>query len=286
MDTDLRSAIAGAVRSRVAGPEANSRAAELWTAPGPRWFPSDRPIHAVHRDAAMFVGGLRALLLQSLHPVAMAGVAEHSDYRSDPWGRLQRTADFLAATTFGPAGEAERAVGRVRSVHRRVQGVTRDGLPYSAGDPHLLSWVHLAEVDSFVRAHRRFGGGGFDDEAANGYVEDMAMIARKLGVPDPPTDLASLRTQLRAYRPELRSTPEARAAARFLMLPPLPLVARAPYGILFGASVSLLPWWARLGLGLPPVTPVSDALVRPAATAVVDVLRWALSSRPAAFSGA
>jgi len=196
---------------------------------------------------------------------------------------MLRGGAFLAATTFGPATEADKAVARVRSVHRRVQGVSRDGRPYSAGDPHLLRWVHVAEVDSFLQSHQHYGAERLSDEDASGYVADMARIARGLGVPDPPTDLESLRLQLRAYRPELTSTPEARAAARFLFVPPLPLVARAPYAVLFGAAVSLLPWRARLSLGLPPVTPASDALVRPAATALVGVLRWALSAdaRPA-----
>ena len=123
--------------------------------PGPRWFEEDRPIRRVHADASMFVGGLRALLLQSLHPLAMAGVAEHSDYRGDPWGRLQRTSTFLAVTTFGPAAEAQRAVDRVRGIHRRVQwgGPRRQALCTPA-DPHLLEWVHIAEVDSFLLAHQ------------------------------------------------------------------------------------------------------------------------------------
>ena len=105
----------------------------------------------------MFVGGLRALLLQSLHPLAMAGVAEHSDYRGDPWGRLQRTSTFLAVTTFGTAADAQRAVDKVRGIHRRVHGIAPDGRPYRADDPHLLEWVHIAEVDSFLLAHRLYG---------------------------------------------------------------------------------------------------------------------------------
>src|SRR6187431_122455 len=97
----IRSWLAGHVRTRVVGDDAERRAGELFDAPGPRWFDDGAVIRRVHADASMFVGGLRALLLQSLHPLAMAGVAAHSDYRVDPWGRLQRTADFLAATTFG-----------------------------------------------------------------------------------------------------------------------------------------------------------------------------------------
>ena len=118
----MRRFVAGKVRTAVAGRSPEQRHAELFESDGPRWFEPDSPIQRVHADSAMFVGGLRALLLQSLHPLAMAGVAEHSDYRADPWGRLQRTADFLAATTYGPATEAERAVARVRAVHTRVHG--------------------------------------------------------------------------------------------------------------------------------------------------------------------
>ena len=150
----LRSVLADAVRSRVAGDPADAAAL---TAPGPRWFPPDAAIRTVHGDAAMFVGGLRALVLQSLHPLAMAGVVGHSGYRGDPWGRLQRTSRFLAATTFGPVDVAEDAVARVRAAHRRVRGTAPDGRPYRADDPHLLRWVHVAEVDSFLRGHRRFG---------------------------------------------------------------------------------------------------------------------------------
>src|SRR3954447_21270527 len=145
----VRSRLGARLFERVAGPEGPQRRERIATAPGPRWFAEDRPIRRVHGDASMFVGGLRALLLQSLHPLAMAGVAGHSGYRGDPWGRLQRTSYFLAVTTFGRAEDAEAAVRRVKAVHDRVRGVAPDGRPYAASDPHLLKWVHVAEVDSF-----------------------------------------------------------------------------------------------------------------------------------------
>jgi len=284
---DIRRELAEAVRGRVAGPGGAERASVLRDAPGPRWFDDDRPIRAVHVDAAMFIGGLRALLLQSLHPLAMAGVAGHSDFRRDPWGRLQRTADFLAATTFGPAEEAECAVATVRRVHARVAGTASDGRTYRANDPHLLAWVHIAEVDSFLSSHQRFGHRPLTPEQADGYVADMARIASELGVPDPPTTVAELAGALHGYRHELRTTREAREAARFLFLPPLPFVARGPYAVLSAAAVSLLPWWVRASLRLPPLTPVTDALVvRPAATALVEVLRWALHEQPDAEDAA
>ena len=154
----LRHRARAELRGRVVGPHADRRRAEIFDAVGPRRFGPDDPIWRVHADASMFVGGLRALLLQSLHPVAMRAVAEHSGYRGDPWGRLQRTADFVAATTYGTEAVADAAIARVRSVHRTVRGRTVDGQAYRADDPHLLEWVHIAEIDSFlvaVRAPRR-----------------------------------------------------------------------------------------------------------------------------------
>jgi uncharacterized protein (DUF2236 family) len=273
----VRDAIAGAVRGRVVGPDAATRATELFSAPGERWFADDRPIRIVHADASMFAGGLRALLLQSLHPLAMAGVAQHSDYRNDPWGRLQRTADFLAATTFGPAPAAEEAVKRVRAVHRRVVGIAADGRRYSANDPHLLKWVHICEVDSFLVAHRRYGARPLLRREADEYVADMAVIARRLGVVDPPTSTYALRSALNWYRTELAVTPEAREAAHFVLRPPIPLVAQPAYAVLAAAAVTLLPWWARRMLRMPVLPVTEEVLVKPAGWAVTGLLRWALT---------
>jgi len=280
-----RHVIADAVRTRVVGADPDQRARELFEAPGERWFADDRPIKIVHSDASMFVGGLRALLLQSLHPLAMAGVAQHSDYRTDPWGRLQRTADFLAATTFGPAVEAQRAVDTVKRVHQRVVGTAADGRPYAANDPRLLKWVHLAELDSFLAAHDAYGHVHLDATGRDGYVADMATVAEALGVVDAPRSVQQLKDQLRSYRPELRSTPEARDVARYLLVtPPMPLVVRPAYGLLGAAAVGLLPLWARRSLRLPWF-PVGERLaVRPAATAMVTALRWAMAPE-APFSG-
>ena len=122
---------------RVAGPDGIASRERIHGTPGPRWFAPDAAIRRVHGDASMFVGGLRALLLQSLHPAAMAGVAGHSGYRGDPWGRLARTSTFLAVTAFGTADDAQAAVDRVRAVHARVRGRTPDGVPYRADDPEL-----------------------------------------------------------------------------------------------------------------------------------------------------
>ena len=153
----LRAQIGSAITSRVAGDDLEARQRRIWGAPGERWYRPNDVIWRVNRDAAMYAGGIRALLLQALHPGAMAGVAGHSGYRSDPWGRLQRTGEFIAMTTYGPIPDAEKLIQRVRGVHERVRGKTDDGTPYRASDPHLLAWVHAAETQSFLESYRLFG---------------------------------------------------------------------------------------------------------------------------------
>ena len=274
----LRARLGADVFQKVAGDEGPNRRKRIHSAPGPRWFAPDRPIRRVHGDASMFVGGLRALLLQSLHPLAMAGVAGHSGYRGDPWGRLARTSYFLAATTFGPDEEARETIERIKSVHARVRGRAPDGRAYSAGDPHLLEWVHIAEIDSFLRAHQRYGSRPLDQAGCDGYVADTARIARELGVLDPPETEAALAERIAAFRPELAGTPEARATARFLLLdPPLALAARAPYALLAAAAVELLPPWARAPLRLPHLPVIGPTLVRGGGQVVTMGIRWVMS---------
>src|SRR5262252_10522191 len=274
----VRRRIGAAIFERVAGPEGPARRRVINAAGGERWFGEDRPIRRVHGDSSMFIGGIRALLLQSLHPLAMAAVAGHSGYRGDPWGRLQRTSYFLAVTTFGRASDAEAAIARVQAIHQRVTGIAPGGRPYMASDPHLLTWVHIAEADSFLRAHSRFGAQPLDQAGRDGYVADLARIGAALGVPDPPRTEADLTARIASYRAELAGTAQAREAARFLLLsPPLPAAARPPYAVLAAAAVSLLPGWARRPLRLPRLPVTEAALVRPAGHAMVHAIRWAIT---------
>src|SRR5215212_7299487 len=182
----VRRALGGAIFERIAGSEGNTTRQRLRRLDDERWFEPGSPITRVHGDASMFIGGLSALLLQSLHPLAMAAVAGHSGYRGDPWGRLQRTSTFLAVTTYGTAADAQRAVDHVRGIHDRIRGTTAEGVPYHAADPHLLGWVHAAETDSFLRAHERFGVRPLDAASYDAYVADTARVAEALGVSDPP----------------------------------------------------------------------------------------------------
>lgn len=278
--TGIRRRLGTLLRAKVAGDDAAERALQIWGKPGERWFGRQDPIWRVHKDAAMFVGGITALLLQSLHPLAMAGVAGHSGYRSDPWGRLQRTSHYLAVTTYGTIPDAEAAIAQVRSVHERVRGRDPQGRAYRASDPHLLSWVHLAETDSFLRAHQSFGPAPLSPADADTYVAQTAVPARLLGVPDPPESVAELAAQLAAFRPELEAGPAARDTASFLLSdPPLPLAARPGYWCLAAGAVSLLPPWARAELGLPSGRLI-DTFGRPLGRFSAGVVRWSLAAVP------
>lgn len=273
----LRRSVAVALRDRVAGEDNAAKAALIWDKPGERWFTETDPIWRVHADASMFVAGIRALLLQSLHPLAMAGVAGHSGYKGDPWGRLQRTSTFLATTTFGTIEDAEALIERIRGIHERVRGRAPDGRPYAASDPHLLKWVHIAEADSFLRTHQRYAVNPLTPAEADQYVAQACAVANRLGVIDPPTTVAELDAAIESYRPELAGTPAARDAARFLLLqPPLPWSARPGYGALAGAGVAMLPLWARRDLALPHLPLAERAIVLPLGGAATSVIRWAL----------
>jgi uncharacterized protein (DUF2236 family) len=266
-----------ALRARVAGEDAPERAQQIWGAEGERWFTPEDPIWRVHADASMFPGGLAALLLQSLHPLAMAGVAGHSGYKGDPWGRLQRTSHYLAVTTFGTVEDAAQSIELVRSVHRRVRGKDEQGRPYAADDPHLLRWVHVAEVSCFLAAFQAYAATPLTPEEADRYVAQTARSAELLGATDLPMTVAELDTVLASYRPELESTSAAREATRFMLLnPPVPLVVRPGYALIAAGAVALLPTWARRSLRLPLYGP-GRAVAERAGAVSAALVRWGMA---------
>jgi len=266
-----------ALFARVAGPDGDDARQRVHGTVGPRWFPPGSAIRRVHGDASAYIGGLRALLMQSLHPLAMAGVAGHSGYRGDPWGRLARTSTFLAFTTFGAADDAEGMVDRVRAVHERVRGKAPDGRPYRASDPHLLTWIHIAEADSFLRAHQRYGERPLDAAGADDYVRQAGTVALKLGAIDVPNTVAELAEYLTLYRPELEATPDARDTATFLLKePPLPWATRQPYRLIAAGAVALLPAWARRELGVGG--PLTNSVGPVAGAMATRAVRWGLGT--------
>lgn len=219
----------------------------------------------VHADPMMIVGGLRALYFQALHPVALRGVADHSDFRGDPWGRLSRTGDFVGAITYGTREQAEAASARVRAVHGALGGIDpHTGRAYRVDEPDLLRWIHCCEVDSFLTTTRR-AGLALSAAEADEYVREQRLSAELVGL-DPatvPSTRAGLHEYFQSMRPLLCANERAREALRFVLLPPMPtwvqLVtpARVAWTGIAGLAFALLPRWARRLYGTPGL-PTTD----------------------------
>lgn len=273
----LRNEGASRVRSAIAGNQPLNEA-ELATHDDPGLFGPSSVAWRIHGEMSMLIGGLRALLLQTLHPLAMAGVADHSDYREEPWGRLHRTGRYIGATTFGNTATAEHVIAMVQRIHERVEGTTPDGRAYAATDPHLLRWVHITEVDSFLAAYDRYGVGNLDDAERDRYVNEMAEVGRRLGATDVPTDRRELAASLASYRPECSYDAQARDAVRFLLRPPVPLMLRGVYGVIGAGAIGLLPTWARKQLRLPLPPGVDSLAIRPAAAVLTRSIGWLMHS--------
>ena len=232
-------------------------------APDPGLYGPDSVTWRVHADPSMALAGLRALLLQAVHPLAMAGVAQHSDFRADPWGRLFRTADYVTVTAFGTTREAERAAARVRGVHGKLGGIEPEtGRPYRVADPALLRWVHCCEVESFLSTAARCGLRLSGHEQDTYYAEQVAN-GRLIGVPDVPDSRAAMAAYFQDVQPDLRMTAEARRAARFVLTPPMPALvrlgtpARPAWAALAAAGFAMMPRWARRLYRLPGL-PTTD----------------------------
>ncbi|MDR4308737.1 DUF2236 domain-containing protein [Chelatococcus sambhunathii] len=237
----------------------------------------------VHRDVtSMMIGGVGALLLQMLHPGALAGVWDHSDFHKDMAGRLRRTARFISGTTYGSTEQAEALIARVRAIHGRIAGRLPDGTLYSANDPDLLTWVHVAEVRSFLTAHLRYREALFPPADQDRYLAEMAIVAKKLGASDVPTTRREVEDYLEAMRPRLVADERTRAVARALLSQRPPNLALAPaYGLMMRAGIDLLPdWAARMhGLRRPPIGRPAVAL---GAIGIGSVVRWAMRDPAAA----
>ena len=216
------------------------------------YFGPGSAVWAVNGGTPVLVGGIRALLMQTLHPGAMAGVHDWSRYREDPLGRLAGTVRWVLTTTFADREGADAGSAFVRGMHGRVTGtfVAADGQekPYSAGDPDLVRWVHVVFADSFLSAHRSYGGpipGGGDQ-----YITEWSVAGRLMGDSEPATSEAELRAHLEEFRPQLVSDARVAEALKFIRHPPLSRAVMPGYRVLFaGAVASLDPEYRRM-LGL------------------------------------
>ncbi len=205
-------------------------------------------------DLAGPVAGLRALLMQALHPLAMAGVDQHSNWRQDPVGRLAATSQYVTTVSFGERAAAERAAAIVRRIHEHVRGTDPvTGLPYAAGDPALLLWVHAALVDSAIAARHALGT-PLAAADADRYVAEMVVAAELVGVPRAivPASAAGLDAYIASVRPELRCTPAASESMAYLLDPPgLDSDIAGIWQDVRDAAIATLPDWAREMYGYP-----------------------------------
>ena len=186
----------------------------------PGLFGPQSVIWQVHRDfTPMLCGGVSALLLQMLHPLALAGVWEHSNFREDMIGRLRRTSQFVSVTTFGPTAEAQRLIAKVKAIHLRVTGVGSDGTPYAASDPALLTWVHVAESSRFLASHLRYRNPHLSRDLQDQYYREAARVAAALGATAIPQSCAEVEEYLQAMRPQLVCDERTQEVARILAPP-------------------------------------------------------------------
>ena len=225
-------------------------------------------------DAAAFVGGIRALVVQTAHPEVVAGVEDHSRYRSDPLGRLTRTSAYVTETTYGSLPEVEAAVALVRGAHRGVAGRSARGRAYGASSPALAAWVHNVLTESFLAAYQAFGPEPLSTAEADRFVAEQARIGALLDADPLPTTAGAL-TRWVTSHPDLAASDAQRAALEFLRSPPLPLPVRPAYRLLFAAAASTVPEALRARLDLHPA-PWSAPVGRSA----LGALRWALGSSP------
>lgn len=232
----------------------------------------------VHADfTSMMIGGVSALFLQMLHPGALAGVWDHSDFLHDMRGRLQRTAQFVAGTTYGSTAEAERLISRVRAIHGHVVGRLPDGTPYSANDPALLTWVHVSEVSSFLAAYLRYRNASLPRVAQDRYFAETAVVALRLGAVEVPTSVAAVAAYMRAMRPRLRHDVRTAATASALLAQPAPSLLATPFrSVTMQAGIELLPDWAAKMHGFK-ASRARRQLIRAGAGGIGVVLRWALT---------
>ncbi len=230
----------------------------------------------VHGDvASMMVGGVAGLLLQMLHPKVLAGVWDHSKFRTDMQGRLRRTARFIALTTYGSGDEALEAIARVRRIHSHVRGVLPSGEPYVADDPDLLAWVHVTETTTFLGGWIRYAEPRMTLADQNRYFAEMAQVGSALGASPVPRSKAEARRLIEEMRPTLRTDERTREVVRILMSQPAETaLAGSITRLTMQSGVDLLPDWAQRMHGLrAPLAP----LVRAGTLGVARTLRWAFA---------
>jgi len=244
----------------------------------PGLFGPDSVAWLVHSDfTAMLIGGVSALLMQMLHPLALAGVWDHSTFQQDMLGRLRRTAQFIAGTTYGNRQDAEKLIALVRRIHSGVRGFAPDGRAYSADDPDLLTWVHVAEVSNFLRAYLRYRNPQLGVAQQNQYLDEIALIAEQLGARNVPRTLTDMDSYIEKIRPQLHCDARTQKTLELVMNAPAPNALAVPWTrLMMRAGVDMLPDLAKLQLGVKPLRPLQQAMLQRAVTVAAKPVRWAV----------
>ncbi|AUB76848.1 MAG: DUF2236 domain-containing protein [Pseudomonadales bacterium] len=251
---------------------------DLETPPGdPGLFGPASISWQVHGDfTSMLIGGISALMLQALHPLALAGVWDHSNFRQDMLGRLRRTGQFISGTTFGSTRDANWLIEKVRTIHLQVTGTGLDGRPYAASDPELLTWVHVAEVSNFLAAHIRYRNPHLSAADQDQYYDEIALVAERLGATNVPRSRQQIADYLERVRPQLLCDERSHEVMRLLLNAPAPSLLAKPFGaLMMQAGIDLLPDWASDQLGLQQ-QPLTRKLVRAGVSSTAPILRWAV----------
>ncbi|WP_332821695.1 oxygenase MpaB family protein [Pseudomonas sp.] len=243
----------------------------------PGLFGPDSVSWQVHGDfTSMLIGGISALLLQALHPLALAGVWDHSNFRNDLLGRLRRTGQFISGTTFGSRADADWLIDKVKRIHLQVTGTAPDGRPYAASDPALLTWVHVAEVHSFLQAHLRYRNPRLSAADQDRYYAEIALVAERLGARQVPRSRSEIAAYLNAVRPQLLCEQRSLEILRILRTAPAPSLLAVPVAkLLTQAGIDLLPAWAQSMLE-QPIGPLRSRLIHAGVHSLAPVLRWAV----------
>ena len=246
----------------------------------PGLFGPDSVAWQVHADfTVMMVGGLSSLIVQALHPRALAAVWDHSDFRHKLKERLGRTAFFVAATTYGGEALARQAIHRVNTIHANIRGIDLDGQPYVANEPALIRWVHLVEVTSFLGAYQHLAKQPLSPQACDQYIAEMAQVGHMLGAVDLPLTYAAAQAELLGFATALRFDARAQEILQVIQSYPVDLLDKPWMALILNCAFDLMPPWVLALIGRSPACALQQQATRLAVQLTAEPVQWMLNQQ-------
>jgi uncharacterized protein (DUF2236 family) len=243
-------------------------------------FGPDSVAWQVHADfTAMMVGGLSSLIVQSLHPRALAAVWDHSDFRHKLKERLGRTAYFVAATTYGSEAMALSAIRRVNTIHANIKGIDLQGQPYIANEPELIRWVHLVEATSFLAAYQHLAKQPLSAQACDQYISEMTRVGHLLGAVDLPLTYAATQTELLGFADKLSFDARAQEILQIIQAYPVDVLDKPWMALVLACAFDVMPPWVLNLMGLSPSCAVQQQVTRLAVQASAAPVQWMLNQQ-------